>query len=90
MPSPRPGSYLGMPYIPSVLGATWAEDEAVCYPGGAMKRRAFVRLPDGTLGVVRCGLADTMFTLPARHPKLGAGFVSVKNEEFHFTPTKKE
>jgi hypothetical protein len=41
-----------------------------------MTRRARALHPDGKLRVVRCGVADTYFTIPAR----GRGFLSVNDD----------
>lgn len=55
---------------------TWLEPEERCYPRGGMARRARVRiarnkhnaidLPYGELRIVRAGIPDTAFTVPAR------------------------
>ena len=45
---------------------TWLEPEEACYPSGAMKRRCrAVNVETGRLQTVRCGIADTYFSIPA-------------------------
>jgi hypothetical protein len=47
-------------------GLTWIEPEEFAYPSGGFLRRAYVRCPDGRYRVVRCSIADTYYTVPAR------------------------
>ena len=69
------------------IGDTWLEPEELCYPHGGMTRRAKAICEDGKLRVVKCGIPDTFFSIPA---KLGAakGFVSSEESGFHFTAYK--
>lgn len=89
-PMPRPGSYLGMPFHNNVCDdGTWIEDEARCYPNGGMTRLAYVTCPDGKKRVVRCGIPDTWFSVPAVARIAGRtvrGFVSDKDQCLVFTP----
>jgi hypothetical protein len=85
------------------LGSTWLEGEELCYPSGGFKRRARVILrrnehnplvlPYGESRVVKCSIADTFFSIPARLSWRGQtvrGFVSVTDDRgmqvFTFTP----
>jgi len=84
-PDPKP---LGSGYCS--LGRTWIEAESFAYNGGT--RRAFVRVGDGTLRIVRAGIPDTFFSIPATYRRrlngkraTVRGFVSSGEEEFRFT-----
>ncbi len=69
----------------TMRGETWLEPEEICYPSdGKMVRRCKARCADGKLRIIRCGIPDTFFTIPAK-----GGFISVKDEEFFFTASKK-
>lgn len=76
------------------LGSTWIEPEELAYssPTGApsgSQRRGLVRFArDGRLRIVRLGVADTYFSIPARpaHGRIGTVQVGEFNgcEEFIF------
>lgn len=75
--APRTANYYGMRCTPSygTLG-TWCEPEEITYPSGAMIRRC--RAIDANTGrrrVVRCGIADTFYSLPVR----GGGWVGMES-----------
>jgi hypothetical protein len=62
---------------------TWLEAEEFCYPHGGMGRRARVNFADGSQRVVRCGLADTWFSIPASahvRSKYVRGFITADSE----------
>lgn len=88
-PKPRSGRYYGMP-IHNVEGAndTWLEGEEFCYPNGGMTRRCFALCADGERRVVKCGIPDTYFSIPATarvHGKRVSGYVdSDETEGFRF------
>lgn len=63
------------------LGATWLESEELAYAthtgsSHGSARRARVRFPDGALRIVRAGVADTYFTIPAHGRMPGRGYVA--------------
>ncbi len=63
---------------------TWLEPEELCYPSGGRHRRALALVAGTeTLRVVRCGIPDTYFTIPA-----DGGYVSVDDGAFTFHPKK--
>ena len=94
------------------IGQTWIESEERCYPNGAVVRRARVRIransydplaiPARLVGqyrIVRAGLPDTFFSIPARLRVAGRtirGFVSVDTDmgdgeqELTFTPENRQ
>lgn len=78
---PREGYYYGMRIHPLLCeGGTWIEGEEYAYPNGGMTRRARVVIGEsGKLGIVKCGIPDTYFTIPARHRKLGKGYVHIND-----------
>lgn len=60
------------------LGATWVDSEELAYNtySGAASgsgRRGLVRFSDGKLRIVRLGVADTFFSMPAKpaHGRIG-------------------
>ena len=67
-PKPRKAVYWGMCCDSQWFGmGTWLEPEEITYPNGAMVRRArAVNAETGRLVVVRCGIADTFFSIPVR------------------------
>lgn len=91
MPRPTPQPRVGSPFWgatrPSIHGDTWLESESFCYPHGGMTRRARVRFPDGKLRVVRCGIANTWFSVPVRRSDAD-GYITVDTDtdEFVFRP----
>lgn len=76
-PQPRDTSCYGMKCFPQHMAlGTWLEPEALTYPSGSMIRRArAIDTTTGKLRVVRCGIADTYFTIPVR----GGGYLSVSD-----------
>lgn len=71
-------------------GETWLECEELSGER-AFWRRARVRFPCGEFRVVRCGLPDTMFSIPARaniNGRTVRGFVMIEGEELTFTEEK--
>jgi hypothetical protein len=73
------------------LGETWIEAEDFAYPNGGFTRRAYVRMPDKSLQVVKVSIPDTFFTIPAKAAKEGDGYVTQECEgkEFVFVKTAK-
>jgi hypothetical protein len=75
------------------LGATWIDDESLAYntysgaPTGS-NRRGLVRFADGSLRIVRLGVPDTYFSLPAKPSTGRIGSVMVGNgptgDEYRF------
>ncbi len=62
---------------------TWLEDEAFCYPRGGQTRRAYAVCEDGKLRLVKCGIADTFFSIPGSTKidgKTVQGFLSSNDE----------
>lgn len=60
---------------------TWLECESFAYPNDTFTRRAYARMPDGSKRVVRCKVADTFSTIPARAKIAGKtvrGFLTVQ------------
>lgn len=74
-PQPREAQYYGMKTSAQHMAlGTWLEPEEITYPSGSMIRRArAINTVTGKLRVVRCGIADTYFSIPVR----GGGFLSV-------------
>ena len=91
--------------IPRMLNGTWVEAEAFAYPRGGFTRRAYVelrcnphntvKLPYGARYMVRCAIADTYYTIPARfrfRKIIIQGFISITDAgndltaRFTFTP----
>lgn len=68
---------------------TWLEPEELTYPSGGMHRRCRAIGPDGKAVIVKAGIADTYFSVPARHPVHGKGFLTHDEEGYKFTPSKK-
>ena len=87
-PTPRTGHYYGSKiYAQDGQNGTWLEGEEFAYPNGGMTRRAYARCNDGQLRVVRCGIPDTYFSIPAYariHGKRIKGYVSSDDGTFTF------
>lgn len=85
-----------VPRLPSralYLGETWLECEELSGETAREWRRAVARCLDGNLRLVRCGLPDTMFSVPARVMIKGrrvTGFIMIEGEELTFTEEKSE
>lgn len=79
---PREGTFYGRKiHAWKCEGGTWIEGEEYAYPNGGMTRRAHVMLGDsGKAGRVLCGIPDTYFSIPAKHRKLGRGFVYINEK----------
>ena len=89
-PIPRHSFYLGMSG-PPIIGAngTWLESEQFCYPNGAMRRRAYaINQTTGKHQLVKCGIADTYFSIPVL-PSCGGGFLSIKDKVIVYHPASK-
>lgn len=78
------------------LGQTWIEPESLAYcthsgaPSGS-RRRALARFPDGKLRIVRAGVADSFFSIPAKARTGPVGSLAVSDSpspEFRFYPKK--
>jgi hypothetical protein len=68
---------------------TWMEPEELCYPGGGMHRRCRAIFPDGKARIVKAGIPDTAFSVPAKHSAMGSGFIDHKEGEgYTFHPRK--
>lgn len=85
---PRPGQWYE-------LGATWIESEELAYnthSGVASNsgRRGLVRFADGKLRIVRLGVADTYFSMPAKpaHGRIGTVMVEDGEYRFHAYPAE--
>ncbi len=66
-PKPRIARFMGMVEEAHIApDGTWLEAESMCYPSGAMLRRACAVCEDGSKRVVTCGMPDTYFSIPAR------------------------
>ena len=73
------------------LGNTWIDREELAYnthsgSASGSNRRGLVRFPDGKLRIVRLGVADSYFTLPAKPSRGRIGTVTVIDQEFRFYP----
>lgn len=92
--APHPRDLIRQEYPALGQNDTWLEPEAYCYPSGAQLRRARCKMPDGSLRVVRCGIPDTFFSIPAHvtiKGKYVRGWVSSNDEqEFTFHPITQE
>ncbi len=80
-PKPRTGRYV------NGANGTWLEGEEFAYPHGGMTRRAYVLLEDGQKRVVRCGIPDTWFSIPAYvriQRKRIKGFITSDETGFRF------
>jgi hypothetical protein len=72
---------------------TWLEPEQMCYPGGGRNRRAYARCPSGKLQLVKAGIPDTFFSIPAQariDGELVDGFLTIETTGLVFTPDKPE
>ena len=67
---------------------TWIQSEEYAYnsPLSRSARRGRVRFPDGKLRIVRLGVPDTYFTIPAKPARGRIGYVSINTDtgEFEF------
>jgi hypothetical protein len=94
VPTPRPCYGFGYNgHTGTAIGDTWLECEALCYPDGGMNRRAYAICEDGVNRVIRCGIPDTVFSIPGRvqiDGKMVKGFVSSDEAGFKFTAYKKQ
>jgi len=65
---PRSANFYGIRSEPLWFGLeTWLEPEEITYPSGAMIRRArAINAITGKAITVRCGIADTFFSIPVR------------------------
>lgn len=69
----------------TTLGDTWIDDEELAYntyhgSASGSNRRGLVRFSDGKLRMVRLGVPDTYFTIPAKPSKGKIGYVSVQSK----------
>lgn len=77
-----------------VKGETWLEPEEAAYPNGGMTRKARVRFSDGKLRMIRAGIPDTYFSVPATARVNGryvAGFITIDSKDelrFHANVTQ--
>ena len=67
------------------LGETWIDAEELAYntyygSPSSSNRCGLVRFPDGKLRIVRLGIPDTFFTIPAKPSHGRIGYVSVAQE----------
>lgn len=78
-PKPRSANFYGMRSNPIYFGMqTWLEPEEITYPSGSMIRRArAVNAETGKLQVVRCGIADTFFSISTRD----GGYLSMNGSD---------
>lgn len=76
-PEPRSNNFLGMRSQP-LYGdkGTWLEPEDLTYPSGGMLRRCKALCEDGKLRIIRCGIPDTFFSIPAN-----GGFITSEEGE---------
>jgi hypothetical protein len=87
-PKPRQGRYYGAP-IHNIEreDGTWLEGEEFAYPNGGMTRRCYALWEDGQKRLVKCGIPDTFFSVPAsgrRRGKTVPGFVTSNEQGFRF------
>ena len=91
-PKPRHGRYWGQQIInQDHANGTWLEGEEFAYPNGGMTRRCYALWEDGAKRVVRCGIPDTFFSIPAYGQKQGkhiTGFITSDEQGFHFHQSK--
>ena len=89
-PIPRHSFYLGMSGPPTIgANGTWLESEQFCYPNGAMRRRAYaINQVTGKHQLVRCGVADTYFSIPVLS-SCGGGFLSTKDGVIVYYPANR-
>lgn len=90
-PQPRNGSYYGTTIHNVTIADTWLEGEEFAYPTGGMTRRCYAVCPDGQKRVVKCGIPDTYFSIPAYariHGKHVKGFVTSEETGFQFNVYK--
>ena len=99
-PTPRDSNFMGMKSVAHIQpDGTWLEPEEITYPSGGFHRRAYVflrknqhnpiSLPYGEKRVVRCAVADSFFTIPARFKYKGRtikGYISSVDDVMTFTP----
>lgn len=87
-PEPRDCNYLGMRTTGhKAANGTWLEPEELCYPKGGMTRRAYATCEDGVNRVVRCGIPDTAFSIPASakiEGKTVKGYVKSDEDGYKF------
>lgn len=70
------------------MGETWIDPEELAYPTGSVhgsRRRGLVRFADGKLRMVRLGVPDTFFSIPAKPSRGPVGVVMVGNEQEEYT-----
>jgi hypothetical protein len=80
---PRTSHYMCSSEAPLMMSqGTWIEAESLCYPGGGMHRRARAICPDGQPRIIRCGIPDTLFSIPAK----GGGWIGFDNGVVRFHP----
>lgn len=92
-PKPRIGTFYGAPIHNIVIGDTWLEGEEFTYPSGGLHRRCYALCPDNKLRVVKCGVADTFFSIPAYARIKGKrvkGFITSDEHGFKFNVYKGE
>lgn len=85
IPAPRNGNPFFGGGRPQRLGETWIESESFAYtsPSGSVhgsERKGYVRFADGKLRIVKLGVPDTYFTIPAKPSHGPVGFVTVEGE----------
>jgi hypothetical protein len=66
---------------------TWIDPEETCYPNGGFKRRCRAIIEGTEIYVnLRCGIADTFFTIPTN----SGGFVSIRGGVLTYKPPRGE
>lgn len=78
---PRVSRFMGMrEEAHHGANGTWLEAESICYPSGAMIRRCRAKVcHTDKLRVIRCGVADAFFSIPARQ-----GFITCDEGTYVF------
>lgn len=73
------------------INGTWIDAEELAYnvPLKKSPRRGLARFPDGKLRMVRLGVPDTFFTIPARASDGRHGYVTSGEEGFTFHYNKR-
>lgn len=84
MKGPRTNRTLWGSGTPCICGETWLESDEYCMPHGHLNsRRARVRTTDGRLRIVRCGIPDTLFSIPVSKQD-GGGFITIDGDNSEF------
>lgn len=93
-PKPRQGSFMLMPISNLTFpDGTWIEGEEFAYPKNTFTRRGFVDCEDGQRRLVKCKVADTFFSIPARckiDGKTVKGYIKCDEQGAEFIQTTQQ